>query len=59
MDYKRSVFQYEPPEDPEAYVHRVGRTGRAESTGSALTLVAPEELRALKALEKAVGVQLQ
>jgi ATP-dependent RNA helicase RhlE len=33
--------------------------GRAESTGSALTLVAPEELRALRALEKAVGVQLQ
>jgi superfamily II DNA/RNA helicase len=40
-------------------VHRVGRTGRAESTGSALTLAAPEELRALRALEKAVGVQLQ
>jgi ATP-dependent RNA helicase RhlE len=39
--------------------HRVGRTGRAETTGSALTLVAPEELRALRALEKAVGVQLQ
>ena len=47
------------PDTPEAYVHRVGRTGRAESTGSALTLVAPEELRALRALEKAVGVQLQ
>ena len=38
------------------YVHRVGRTGRAESTGSALTLVSPEEVRALRALEKAVGV---
>ena len=37
----------------------LGRTGRAESTGSALTLVAPEEVRALRALEKAVGVQLQ
>ena len=50
---------YEVPDTPEAYVHRVGRTGRAESTGSALTLVAPEEVRALRALEKAVGVQLQ
>jgi ATP-dependent RNA helicase RhlE len=53
------VVNYEVPDTPEAYVHRVGRTGRAESTGRALTLVAPEELRALRALEKAVGVQLQ
>jgi ATP-dependent RNA helicase RhlE len=53
------VVNFEVPDTPEAYVHRVGRTGRAESTGSALTLVAPEELRALRALEKAVGVQLQ
>ena len=53
------VVNYEVPDTPEAYVHRVGRTGRSESTGSALTLVAPEEVRALRALEKAVGVQLQ
>ena len=52
------VVNFEVPDTPEAYVHRVGRTGRAESTGSALTLAAPEELRALRALEKAVGVQL-
>jgi ATP-dependent RNA helicase RhlE len=53
------VVNFEVPDTPEAYVHRVGRTGRAETTGSALTLVAPEEERALRALEKAVGVQLQ
>jgi ATP-dependent RNA helicase RhlE len=53
------VVNFEVPDTPEAYVHRVGRTGRAESTGNALTLVAPEEIRALRALEKAVGVQLQ
>jgi ATP-dependent RNA helicase RhlE len=53
------VVNYEVPDTPEAYVHRVGRTGRAEATGNALTLVAPEEIRALRALEKAVGVQLQ
>ena len=53
------VVNFEVPDTPEAYVHRVGRTGRSDSTGSALTLVAPEELRALRALEKAVGVQLQ
>ena len=38
------VVNFEVPDTPEAYVHRVGRTGRAESTGSALTLVAPEEV---------------
>jgi ATP-dependent RNA helicase RhlE len=53
------VVNFEVPDTPEAYVHRVGRTGRAEASGSALTLVAPEELRALRALEKAVGVQLE
>jgi ATP-dependent RNA helicase RhlE len=53
------VVNYEVPDTPEAYVHRVGRTGRAEAAGNALTLVAPEEIRALRALEKAVGVQLQ
>jgi ATP-dependent RNA helicase RhlE len=53
------VVNFEVPDTPEAYVHRVGRTGRAEATGSALTLVAPEETRALRALEKAVGIRLQ
>jgi ATP-dependent RNA helicase RhlE len=53
------VINYEVPTSPEAYVHRVGRTGRDLSAGTALTLVAPEELRALRALERSVGVQLQ
>ena len=34
------VIQYEPPKDPEAYIHRVGRTGRAGATGEGMTLVA-------------------
>ncbi len=53
------VVNYEVPSSPEAYVHRVGRTGRDLTEGTALTLVAPEELRAFRALEKSVGVQLQ
>jgi ATP-dependent RNA helicase RhlE len=53
------VVNFEVPDTPEAYVHRVGRTGRSEATGNALTLVAPEETRALRALEKAVGIRLQ
>jgi ATP-dependent RNA helicase RhlE len=53
------VVNFEVPDTPEAYVHRVGRTGRAELAGSALTLASPEELRALRALETVLGVQLQ
>ena len=53
------VINFEVPDSTEAYVHRVGRTGRDRATGTALTLVAPEELRALRALEKSVGVEFQ
>jgi ATP-dependent RNA helicase RhlE len=53
------VVNYEVPSNRETYVHRVGRTGRAEATGTALTLVAPEELRALQALRRSFGLELQ
>ena len=53
------VVNYEVPHNRETYVHRVGRTGRAEATGTALTLVAPEELRALEALQRSVGIEMQ
>jgi len=53
------VVNYEVPSNRETYVHRVGRTGRAEMTGTALTLVAPEELRALQALQRSFGMELQ
>jgi superfamily II DNA/RNA helicase len=49
---------FEVPTDLDAYVHRVGRTGRAEASGTALTLVAPEERRALAALERTFDLQL-
>jgi len=50
------VVNYEVPPSVDAYVHRVGRTGRAESAGTALTLVAPEELPALRSIEKLLQV---
>jgi ATP-dependent RNA helicase RhlE len=52
------VVNFEVPDTPETYVHRVGRTGRADATGHALTLASPDEMRALKALEVALGVEL-
>jgi ATP-dependent RNA helicase RhlE len=53
------VVNYEVPSSRETYVHRVGRTGRADMTGTALTLVAPEELRALQALQRSFGIEMQ
>ena len=52
------VVNFEVPTDLDAYVHRVGRTGRAEMAGTALTLVAPEERRALAALEETFNLKL-
>ena len=54
-----TVINYEVPDSPDAYVHRVGRTGRADEVGQAITLVAPEERRALAFLAKSVGVPLE
>ena len=53
------VVNFEVPTSREMYVHRVGRTGRAAATGTALTLVAPEESRALEALQRSFGSELQ
>ena len=49
------VFNYDLPLDPEIYVHRIGRTGRAGRTGIALSLVTPKEQWRLRKIEKFVG----
>jgi ATP-dependent RNA helicase RhlE len=59
IDAIHTVINYEVPDSPDSYVHRVGRTGRADAVGQAITLVAPEERRAVGFLAKAVGVQLE
>ena len=53
------VIQYEPPEDPEAYIHRSGRTGRAGASGTAISLVNPAELSNLLRIGKRFGINLQ
>ena len=45
------VFNYHLPDDPEVYVHRIGRTGRAGRAGVAITLLAPREKRRLREIE--------
>lgn len=47
------VINYDIPYDPEAYVHRVGRTGRAGRTGKAIMFVSPREKRLLLSIERA------
>jgi ATP-dependent RNA helicase RhlE len=59
IDAIHTVINYEVPDSPDTYVHRVGRTGRADAVGQAITLVAPEERRALAFLSKSVGVTLE
>jgi ATP-dependent RNA helicase RhlE len=52
------VVNFDVPNVPEDYIHRVGRTARAELTGDAITFVAPDEENDLRAIERAVGKRL-
>jgi len=53
------VIQYEPPEDPDAYIHRSGRTGRAGASGTAISLVNVTERPELVRIGKRFGINLQ
>ena len=52
------VVNFDVPHLPEDYIHRVGRTARADATGDAFTLVSPEEEQDLAAIERAIGKRL-
>lgn len=52
------VVNYDVPSDAEDYVHRVGRTARAETTGVAITLVTNAEMYKLQRIEKLIGYQV-
>lgn len=49
------VFNYDLPNEPETYIHRIGRTGRAGNSGTAISLCSNAELRFLKPIKKLVG----
>jgi len=53
------VFNYHIPFDPQSYVHRIGRTGRAGKQGRAITLASTEEFRELQRIRKEVGADMQ
>ena len=52
------VVNFDVPNIPEDYIHRVGRTARAEMTGDAITFVAPDEENDLRAIERAINKRL-
>ncbi|HJP63409.1 MAG TPA: DEAD/DEAH box helicase [Mucilaginibacter sp.] len=52
------VINYDVPSDPEDYIHRIGRTARAETTGTAITLVNERDSRKLKTIEQLIGREI-
>jgi ATP-dependent RNA helicase RhlE len=53
------VINYDIPDTPEAYIHRIGRTGRAARTGDAFTLVTSEDTEMVRAIEKTLKSPLE
>jgi ATP-dependent RNA helicase RhlE len=49
------VISYDVPQEPEDYVHRIGRTGRAEREGDAFTFMSPDEINMVRRIEQVIG----
>ena len=52
------VINYDVPQQPEDYVHRIGRTGRAAATGDAYTFMSPDEIAMVRTIERIIGQQI-
>ena len=55
IEFLPCVINYELPRSPKDYIHRIGRTGRAEASGEAIALVTKEELPHFKTIQKKMG----
>lgn len=53
------VINYDVPENPEDYVHRIGRTGRAQKTGDAFTIVGEEDVRHARSIERFINAPIE
>ncbi|HXA14790.1 MAG TPA: DEAD/DEAH box helicase [Opitutaceae bacterium] len=53
------VINYDVPENPEDYVHRIGRTGRAQNSGDAFTLVTEDNVRDARSIERFIGAAIE
>jgi ATP-dependent RNA helicase RhlE len=52
------VINYDLPMEPEDYIHRIGRTGRQDARGKAITFVTPDDVRTLERIEKLIGQRI-
>src|SRR5687767_7810506 len=52
------VISYDVPQEPEDYIHRIGRTGRAEKEGDAFTFMAPDEISMVRRIESVLGTPI-
>jgi ATP-dependent RNA helicase RhlE len=52
------VINYDVPQRPEDYVHRIGRTGRAAATGDAFTFMSPDEIGMVRTIERILGTPI-
>ncbi|MDI6813057.1 MAG: DEAD/DEAH box helicase [Desulfitobacteriaceae bacterium] len=59
IDNVTHVINFDIPQDPEAYVHRIGRTGRAGRKGQAITLISPKEYRQLRLIEQLIKSRIR
>ncbi|HEY0020914.1 MAG TPA: DEAD/DEAH box helicase [Longimicrobium sp.] len=59
VEHVSHVINYDIPQTPEVYVHRIGRTGRAGREGTAVTLVVPREKFLLRAIERTTGQPIE
>lgn len=59
IDLVSHVFNFDIPEEPDSYIHRVGRTGRAGRSGVAITLVEPTQIRLLRMIERHTGKRIE
>jgi len=59
IDSLTHVINYSLPQDPESYVHRIGRTGRAGKEGTAITFVTPEEYRRLSVIKRVAKTDIR
>ena len=53
------VINYDVPENPEDYVHRIGRTGRAQKTGDAFTIVGEDDVRHARSIERFINATIE
>ncbi len=59
IEFLPCVINYELPRSPKDYIHRIGRTGRAENPGEAISLVSPEEMEHFQLIQKKMGKRVK